>query len=977
VFKGANSYTGDTFVNAGTLQFDTGGSLPSGNAIRIGDTTGTNPATLALISSGGGLTLAPRIVVRAGSSGVKTISATNTGGTNAYSGNVFLDDDATTSSAAGGTLAFTSAGSFDIKNHKLTVSGSGTTIFSTVIGNSVASGSIVLSGAGTTIFSGTTSNSFGASVTINSGTLILSKSAGVDAIGNMPITLSGGTLLIGASNQINDAASVTIGSGGVFNVNGNNEAFGGSSAGITVNGGTILVPGGSLNPGSGFFMNGGTVITSGAGFLKLNSGPAVNNTTDGSTAAVIIGTLSLNGANRAFTVNHSSGVSLIDADVQANIIDSSSGHDLTKTGTGVLRLGGSNSYSGNTIINRGTLSISADNNLGSVPASFNANALQFGSQSSNGGALRVTADVSLAANRGITLFSNAGTIDATGGNLTIGGPIANSGFRLTVTGANTITLAGGLSGTGDVLKQGSGTVRFTTANSFGSTNNLFADKGNIEVAASGALGTTNGTTTGLVNLGASNSAPAGDISLLITAAGVTVANPIDSRFFTGVSGGKTIGGANSSGTASYTGGLTLHDNTTLSAAAGGLVTFGAAIVTGVAGSPTVGEAVNTAPPTGGFGTGPGLLINTSSTDGGIVELTGASTYTGDTVVNSGTLQFNGSFSSASTIRLGASSGSVAAAINVAKSAGATFVRTINVRPGSSGVKTISSTNLSGTVTYSGHLALDDSATILSSDPGATLAITQLRSTPADTGTGFDIKGFTATVSGSGNTLISGTIYNSTGNGNLSKQGSGALTLSGSNTYSGNTTISSGKLLVTNTTGSATGSSNVSISALLAGNGAISGDTTFVSGAQVSPGDFGASGKLSVGNFTLASSVTLQVEVGGDHSGTPGLTFDQIAVTGSGKTFVVGGANLAVIPLGSVELNVPYRIVDATGNTVNAATKFANLLNGVSYDDGNVKYAVTYNPSSIDVTFTAVPEPTSMAVFGAGITFGLRRRARRG
>src|SRR6059058_5188103 len=102
------------------------------------------------------------------------------------------------------------------------------------------------------IFSGATSNSFGASTTITSGTLILSKSAGVDAIGNMPITLSGGTLLLGASNQINDSASLTISGSGVFNVNGNNEAFGGSGAGITMNGGTVLVPGGSLNPGSGF-----------------------------------------------------------------------------------------------------------------------------------------------------------------------------------------------------------------------------------------------------------------------------------------------------------------------------------------------------------------------------------------------------------------------------------------------------------------------------------------------------------------------------------------------------------------------------------------------------------------------------------------------------------------------------------------------------------------------------------------------------
>ena len=55
------------------------------------------------------------------------------------------------------------------------------------------------------------------------------------------------------------------------------------------------------------------------------------------------------------------------------------------------------------------------------------------------------------------------------------------------------------------------------------------DKGNIEVSANGALGNTNGTT-GLVNLGSSNSASAGDVSLLITAANVSAANPIDCAF---------------------------------------------------------------------------------------------------------------------------------------------------------------------------------------------------------------------------------------------------------------------------------------------------------------------------------------------------------------------------------------------------------------------------------------------------------------
>src|SRR5439155_22351868 len=136
---------------------------------------------------------------------------------------------------------------------------------------------------------------------------------------------------------------------------------------------------------------------------------------------------------------------------------------------------------------------------------------------------------------------------------------------------------------------------------------------------------------------------------------------------------------------------------------------------------TGGQSVNATPPTGGFGTGPGLII----TGGGTVELSGNSSYTGDTVVNAGTLQYNGSFAGASTIRLGASSGSAAAGLNSANSSGARYSQTINVRPGSSGVKTVSATNLSAVTTLSGHLALDDNGTIFSTNSRAPLHCTQL------------------------------------------------------------------------------------------------------------------------------------------------------------------------------------------------------------------------------------------------------------
>lgn len=51
--------------------------------------------------------------------------------------------------------------------------------------------------------------------------------------------------------------------------------------------------------------------------------------------------------------------------ISASIVETGAPLSLTKTGTGVLKLNGANSYSGDTFINEGTLSISSENSLGS------------------------------------------------------------------------------------------------------------------------------------------------------------------------------------------------------------------------------------------------------------------------------------------------------------------------------------------------------------------------------------------------------------------------------------------------------------------------------------------------------------------------------------------------------------------------------------------------------------------------------------
>ncbi len=108
VFKSANTYSGDTFVNAGKLQFDTGGSA-NNSTIRIGDISGSANAEVDLIPAAGGLTLSSVIGARAGSSGSATIASQNTSNSNTLSGHLYLEKNLILTQSSGGTLNVTQA----------------------------------------------------------------------------------------------------------------------------------------------------------------------------------------------------------------------------------------------------------------------------------------------------------------------------------------------------------------------------------------------------------------------------------------------------------------------------------------------------------------------------------------------------------------------------------------------------------------------------------------------------------------------------------------------------------------------------------------------------------------------------------------------------------------------------------------------------------------------------------------------------
>lgn len=86
-----------------------------------------------------------------------------------------------------------------------------------------------------------------------------------------------------------------------------------------------------------------------------------------------------------------------------------------------------------------------------------------------------------------------------------------------------------------------------------------------------------------------------------------------------------------------------------------------------------------------------------------------------------------------------------------------------------------------------------------------------------------------------NTTYSGIIDG--GAGRLTKEGTGSLTLTGNNFYTGSTTIDGGKLILASTTGSATGTGAVTVNntGILMGTGTAKGKVTVNTGGAIMPG----------------------------------------------------------------------------------------------------------------------------------------------
>ena len=725
---------------------------------------------------------------------------------------------------------------------------------------------------------------------------------------------------------------------------------------VQVEDGTLVVND-ALALGTSRTGNGGlaNLLSVSNGTVNLNGfSPSVGGLSDSEGAT---GSILNNGASASTLTVGSSGATTT---YSGGIADGAETTALTKTGAGTLTLNGANSYSGTTAINGGTLRIgngSTTGALGAGPVSIaSGSELRFYRSDdfvAAAGAISGDGDVYKQGGGKASLTGNntyAGTTTVNGGTLEIGsggtsgtlgsGPVVLTSGNLQFNRSDDFSgSANVISSAGNVIKEGVGKATLTGENSYTGTTTV--NDGTLEIGNGGATGDI-GSGAVTVDTGAKllfnrtgtldysnggtpkmrNVSGAGDIEL---DGGVTIFNYTGSGIgfseasswnnFSGtlrVLGGsefKTIrNGATAMGTAT----IELGDATTsghLSQIEGNWTWTNPIDLIGSAneirnrstGGPRSLKLQGVIDGSGGL-----TLTDTtgamSSDQLGFI-LTGASTLTGTLTIDAPVRVGGVPGSDASTAAgTGGSLGSADVTINTGEAL--TFSRTdshvVNAELDGDGGVFVGLT--SGTSGQTVILAADSSVAGTTTIRDGTLQFGN-GGTAGSIGDGDIVNDGALAVNRSNALTLDNVI---SGNGTVTKNAAGTLTLTAESSYSGGTTVADGTLLVNNASGSGTGSGTLTVEsgAVLGGTGSIGGVATTESGSTLAPG-------TSVG--TLAFTAGLTLDAGSTLEMEMGASSDLIRVSGGTITGPAAGTvTIDVSNSGGMTKSGVYTLIDWTG-----------------------------------------------------------------
>ncbi|EBX1106578.1 TPA: fibronectin-binding autotransporter adhesin ShdA [Salmonella enterica] len=343
IVTGDNNYSGGTTITDGTLIADHADSLGTG-AVANSGVLQVGEGELENTLSGNGS------LMKTGT-GELTLSGDNSysGGTTITGGTLIADNADSLGTGAIANSGVLQVGEGELEN---TLSGSG---------------SLVKTGSGELTLSG--DNDYSGGTIISDGTLIADNA---DSLGTGAVANSG-VLQVGEGeleNTLSGSGSLMKTGTGELTLSGDN----GYSGGTTITGGTLIADNADSL---------GTGAVANSGVLQVGEGE-LENTLSGSGSLVKTGTgeLTLSGDN-----SYSGGTTITDGTLTADHADSlgtgavansgvlqvgegelentlSGSGSLVKTGTGELTLSGDNSYSGTTTITDGTLIAANVNALG-------------------------------------------------------------------------------------------------------------------------------------------------------------------------------------------------------------------------------------------------------------------------------------------------------------------------------------------------------------------------------------------------------------------------------------------------------------------------------------------------------------------------------------------------------------------------------------------------------------------------------------